>query len=661
MRKQKKQRPQQKNRKARKKEKPAVSASPRPAPLPPAVQQTLNNAVQHHQAGLLQEAETFYRQVLQAVPNQPVALHLIGVIAFQQGQHEIAADYIRKALAVQPDYVDAHCNLGNALKKLGHLEDAAESYRKALKMKPNFPEALNNLGATLNALIKPEEARNCFHRALNLKPDYADAWNNLKFVTRALQVFHLNEGKAVEDPIVELTPTARETVDYAVLKFYLAKFQPHEADPAFNEILERLPAKSRQTVPVAARQPEDDAPISTMADKTVALLRFGRSGTGLIHSLIDGHPEISTLPSVYLRGYFNEGVWETLSAGGWQALPARFADVYDVLFDARSPKPIPSRIGEPSHSIGREEGMTTVGENRNEYLSVDKDVFCQAALRLMSGLQNVDPISFLQVVHAAVDEATGAKSSETKNKRLCFYHLHNPNDFACANYLRYAPDSRLLMMVREPLQNCESTLRLQFQANNYEECVHRLLGVLFDIDQILLRRLEAVGVRLEDVKARPESTMQALAAWLGVENSPTLYEMTAQGKKWWGDPSSPNYAADKAMTPFDATPTKRHVGAIFGERDQFVLATLFYPFSVRFGYREPDAEKFRKDLQDIRPLLGRLLLFEETMAENMGINREDLEKSVPSKLLHAGLLERWKVLDEMGEYPHMLEPLPISA
>ena len=47
--------------------------------------------------------------------------------------------------------------------------------------------------------------------------------------------------------------------------------------------------------------------------KIIALLHFGRSGTGLLHSLIDNHSEISTLPSIYLSQFFDNIVWKKLS------------------------------------------------------------------------------------------------------------------------------------------------------------------------------------------------------------------------------------------------------------------------------------------------------------------------------------------------------------
>jgi Flp pilus assembly protein TadD len=45
------------------------------------IQQSLALAVQHHNEGRLPEAESILQQILQVDPNQPVALHLLGVIS----------------------------------------------------------------------------------------------------------------------------------------------------------------------------------------------------------------------------------------------------------------------------------------------------------------------------------------------------------------------------------------------------------------------------------------------------------------------------------------------------------------------------------------------------------------------------------------------------
>ena len=92
--------------------------------------------------------------------------------------------------------------------------------------------------------------------------------------------------------------------------------------------------------------------------------------------------------------------------------------------------------------------------------------------------------------------------------------------------------------------------------------------------------------------------------------------MTAQGKKWWGDPSSPDYSKD-GMEPFGKTSINRKAGSIFSKRDRFIISTLFYPFSVRFGYKVEKEKQFKIDLQKIRPMLDEMFDFEKKTTEQM--------------------------------------------
>ena len=177
------------------------------------ISQALTIAIQHHQAGRLQEAEQIYRQILQAEPEHADAWHLLGVIAHQVGQHEIAADYIgraialngteavfynslgaalralrkvpdavacyRRALQLKPEFAEAHYNLGNALRDQGSLDDAVACYRRALELKPDHAAAHSNLGVALNDQGKLDDAVACCRRALELNPDFAAAHSNL--------------------------------------------------------------------------------------------------------------------------------------------------------------------------------------------------------------------------------------------------------------------------------------------------------------------------------------------------------------------------------------------------------------------------------------------------------------------------------------------------
>ena len=143
---------------------------------------TLEGAIAHHRAGRLQEAETVYA----ALPDNPDALHLLGVIASQRGQHGLAVQRIGAAIALNPGQAGYYCNLGSAYQALDQLDDAIASYRKALSLSPDYALALNNLGNALNDAGKPDDAIASFQRALALQPDYAEAHSNLGSLFKAL-------------------------------------------------------------------------------------------------------------------------------------------------------------------------------------------------------------------------------------------------------------------------------------------------------------------------------------------------------------------------------------------------------------------------------------------------------------------------------------------
>ena len=110
--------------KAPKKAKPGQETIPSPEQQTLTVQQTLDLALQHHTAGRLPEAERIFQQILQADPNQPVALHLLGVIDHQAGKSDTAVNLITKAVIIKPDLSEAHNNRGISLQDLGKLDEA---------------------------------------------------------------------------------------------------------------------------------------------------------------------------------------------------------------------------------------------------------------------------------------------------------------------------------------------------------------------------------------------------------------------------------------------------------------------------------------------------------------------------------------------------------
>ncbi|MBP2316270.1 tetratricopeptide repeat protein [Azospirillum soli] len=143
-------------------------------------------AVQHHQAGRLAEAEAFYVQALRAHPRHPDALHLLGMIACQTGRFDRAVELIGQAVAGNGSAPDYHANFAFALQALGRATEAEEAARKALRLRGSFPEAANTLGNALGAQKRFEEAAAAYREALTGRPDYAEAQGNLGAVLRTL-------------------------------------------------------------------------------------------------------------------------------------------------------------------------------------------------------------------------------------------------------------------------------------------------------------------------------------------------------------------------------------------------------------------------------------------------------------------------------------------
>ena len=143
-----------------------------------------------------------------------------------------------------------------------------------------------------------------------------------------------------------------------------------------------------------------------------------------------------------------------------------------------------------------------------------------------------------------------------------------------------------------------------------------------------------------------------------VEENEKLYEMTAQGKKWWGDPASPDYEKD-GYEPFGKTSIQRKAGSVFSKKDQFILNTLFYPFSVRFGYVSENSEQFKENLQGIRSLLDEPFDFEKKIIEQISIGIDSFVNSGSYMFFRSGLIERWNLLNTSQTYPNMIRPLKI--
>ncbi|MDX2028477.1 MAG: tetratricopeptide repeat protein [Alphaproteobacteria bacterium] len=149
------------------------------------IQPKLEAALARHHAGDVAAATELYRAVLAEEPEQPDALHMMGVIAQQKGNPELALQLMEAALAKNPDLTQAWYNRCLVLRALGRPEQALESVQQALGLDAALADGWDMAGSILREMRKFDEAAACLERALQLKPDSPQILNSYAVILAA--------------------------------------------------------------------------------------------------------------------------------------------------------------------------------------------------------------------------------------------------------------------------------------------------------------------------------------------------------------------------------------------------------------------------------------------------------------------------------------------
>ncbi|MFC5509568.1 tetratricopeptide repeat protein [Massilia jejuensis] len=140
-----------------------------------------------HRKGQLAAAFAQYEAALQRDARHFDTLHHIGILGYQNGDHELALQFISEAISVNPGVASVYSNLGNIFKAIGEHASALQSYGQALALSPGNVDALYNRGNVLEHLRRYDEALASYRRALELAPRDVAAWTNLAAVLLRLE------------------------------------------------------------------------------------------------------------------------------------------------------------------------------------------------------------------------------------------------------------------------------------------------------------------------------------------------------------------------------------------------------------------------------------------------------------------------------------------
>ncbi len=167
----------------------------------------------HHQAARL------FRELLAVNPDHANALQFLGFHASQSQKLAEASGFYRRAAEVLPDDPAAQFNLALALMAEGELDGAIEGLDRALAINPDLIEAMLYRGSVYEQMQRPVDAARAYLRAARFAEDRLDPrvipTDMKRFLNHALQMVRRQLDAELER---QLAPLAEKYGELAIAR-----------------------------------------------------------------------------------------------------------------------------------------------------------------------------------------------------------------------------------------------------------------------------------------------------------------------------------------------------------------------------------------------------------------------------------------------------------
>ena len=181
-----------------------------------ALAEALHIAAQLQQAGQIPAAKMVFELIVAADADHADALFFLGVTCHQLGQSEQGIDFMRRAIALQPNNRLYHFNFGIINAEMGDTDAAIEAYERSIQIQPTA-DACNNCAGLLLNQGRLDEALELFRRGSELNPDDIDQQSNFLYTlsykphpnVREIFNWHKQFGQRHERAIAPMPPRAR--------------------------------------------------------------------------------------------------------------------------------------------------------------------------------------------------------------------------------------------------------------------------------------------------------------------------------------------------------------------------------------------------------------------------------------------------------------------
>jgi hypothetical protein len=237
--------------------------------------------------------------------------------------------------------------------------------------------------------------------------------------------------------------------------------------------------------------------------RVVALCAYGRSGTVLLASYLDGHDDVVTLPHhLGQRMYPFFERYPTLSLRDKLiAYPFMAIENFEGLFEGET------RVAAADYYAAVNALFAVCGNWPKEYLESRR--------------------AFVQLLHVVYCVAHGLPP-KTPNPLIVYVQLVVDDPLA-KHLVEDFPQARFIHTLRDPITNCGRLFSQTLKLRGLMAAGYVISHLTFADTPHTGMESRSMPVRFEDMHLHLEETMRALADWLGLAYRPSLLESTFNG------------------------------------------------------------------------------------------------------------------------------------
>jgi len=265
--------------------------------------------------------------------------------------------------------------------------------------------------------------------------------------------------------------------------------------------------------------------------KIVIILAGGRSGSDLLQSLFDGHPQILQFPGFFR---FDQPFIDILNEKDSKKMSNMFCDLNPHFFDSRL-----EWEGRPD--MGERHDM--LGKNKNEFYKFDEKVFKDNFIYYYKNSKK-KKIDKLIALHKAYAKASNRSLNK---KKIIILHLHIIEHF---RYFKKNFDKfnnfKILLTLRDPLVSLCSTVKhwSKYSSGKYlhTESIYNSIRMHVNILNDLYKYRKKISiVQLENLHLKSNKVLKDLCKLLKIDYKNSLKRSTYINKLWWGDAVSKKF------------------------------------------------------------------------------------------------------------------------